>query len=219
VKERVSMRKLIAIAACLAALALAVFAASGAGQAAVGTVKVALFAKNAGKLNGLKASKTPRPGRLLPLGRDGRFPASVVPAAVGPAGSAGDQGPQGPKGDKGDPGLKGPKGDPGLQGAKGDNGDTGEPGAPGLDGATGYQVVAGNPVTVAPGQHTYSNAYCPGGTRAIGGGFSTPLSFTADASRPGVDANGVSWGWVSGGKNVDNHAGTVTPYAICAKDS
>jgi hypothetical protein len=53
----------------------------------------ALFAANADKVDGFHASRVPRANRLLPLGRNGKFPASVVPA--GPQGPQGIQGPQG----------------------------------------------------------------------------------------------------------------------------
>jgi hypothetical protein len=65
----------------IAVLALLV-AASGvsAVSAATHAVRLALFATNAGAVNGVKASKTPRPGRLVPLNSAGRFPRSVIPA-------------------------------------------------------------------------------------------------------------------------------------------
>jgi hypothetical protein len=72
---------------------VAVLGATLAGEAAMGAVRVALFAQDSGKVNGLRASKKPKPGRLLPLGKNGKFPASVVPAIAGPAGSKGDPGP------------------------------------------------------------------------------------------------------------------------------
>ena len=59
-------------------------------------MKVALFARNAGKVDGLDASRTPRPNRLLALGADGKFPASAIPAISGPAGPPGPVGPRGP---------------------------------------------------------------------------------------------------------------------------
>lgn len=65
-----------------------------------GYAKTAGFAKladNAAAVNGIRAAKTPQPGKLLPLGADGKLPASI--GAVGPAG------PTGPKGDTGAPGL------------------------------------------------------------------------------------------------------------------
>jgi hypothetical protein len=84
----------------LTAAGLAALAASPAGGAVAGVVRHALFADNAGKVGGLRASATPKPGRLLALGANGKFPSSVVPPAAGPAGP---RGPAGPKGDKGDP--------------------------------------------------------------------------------------------------------------------
>jgi len=50
------------------------FAAAG-----VKAVKRALFAKNAGKVDGLKASRTPKAGQLLALNKTAHFPASVIP--------------------------------------------------------------------------------------------------------------------------------------------
>ena len=63
----------------VSAVILAVLGASPVGEAAGDAVRVALFAKNAGKVNGIKAARTPKAGRLLALGADGTFPASVVP--------------------------------------------------------------------------------------------------------------------------------------------
>ena len=59
-------------------------AASPAGGAAGRSIVA--FARNAGAVNGIKASRTPRPGRLVPLGRNAKLPASVVPTAGAPAG-------------------------------------------------------------------------------------------------------------------------------------
>jgi hypothetical protein len=203
---------------------------------------VALFSKNSGKLNGLAASKTPKPGRLLPLGRNGRFPTSVVPRAIGPVGPKGSPGPQGPKGatsdavglpgqngdlgaqgatgdpglqgTTGDTGLKGTTGDPGLKGPKGDKGDQGELGAPGPGGAGGYQVVVGAIFTLAPAQESATYLSCPAGKVPIGGGISTALAFVETVSHP-FTLNS----WMVGGRNVDNHSGTYTPYTICANPS
>jgi len=55
-------------------------------NAIVPFAKQAGFAKNAGAVNGIKASKLPRPGSLVPLGKDGKFPQSVGQA--GPPGPA-----------------------------------------------------------------------------------------------------------------------------------
>jgi hypothetical protein len=61
-----------------AALVVALLGATPLGNAAVGVVKRALFANNAGAVNKIKASTTPTPGKLLPLGSDGKLPASVI---------------------------------------------------------------------------------------------------------------------------------------------
>src|SRR5204863_4686143 len=74
--RRVSMKKSIAVAVSLVALTFVVLGVSQAGGGVVGGVRVALFAKNSGKVNGLQASKAPRPGRLVPLGKNGKFPRS-----------------------------------------------------------------------------------------------------------------------------------------------
>lgn len=78
-------------------------------QAGASAVRRALFASDSGAVNGIKASKTPKPGRLLALNRDGKFPASVVPAgARGAKGETGAGGPQGPAGATGAQGPAGP---------------------------------------------------------------------------------------------------------------
>ncbi len=106
------MRKARTVAALAgAALALAALAASPAGGAA--RRSIAAFATNAGAVNGIKASRSPKPGRLVPLGRNAKLPASVVPTARGPRGATGTAGPagsQGPAGPQGAPGATGPAG-------------------------------------------------------------------------------------------------------------
>jgi len=94
-----------------AALALAALATSPAGGAARRTI--AAFAANAGAVNGIKASRSPKPGRLVPLGRNAKLPPSVVPTvrgARGAPGAIGPAGPQGPAGAQGPPGATGPAG-------------------------------------------------------------------------------------------------------------
>ena len=72
------------MAVALSACAL-VIAATGVTPAdGVRSVKRALYAQNAGSVNGIKASRSPKPRRLVPLGSDGRFPASVLRSVRGP---------------------------------------------------------------------------------------------------------------------------------------
>jgi hypothetical protein len=111
------VRKRVSVVLGVSAVIVATLGATGVGEAASDAVRVALFAKNAGMVNGIKAARTPKAGRLLALGADGRFPPSVVPPAPpgskGPAGAQGPEGPAGPVGPAGPPGPQGEKGDPG----------------------------------------------------------------------------------------------------------
>ncbi len=100
-----------------AVLAVTVLAATPAGGAAGRSI--AAFAINAGAVNGIKASRAPKAGRLVPLGRNAKLPASVVPTlkrARGPAGPPGPPGPQGLAGPQGSIGVPGPPGPPGTAG-------------------------------------------------------------------------------------------------------
>jgi hypothetical protein len=114
------------------ALTLTAVAASPAGGAA--RRSIAAFASNAGAVNGIKASRTPKPGRLVPLGRSGKFPRSVVPTIRGPRGATGAPGPVGPHGPAGPAGPAGPQGPQGATGPAG-------PGAAKLS----YDVPANTP--------------------------------------------------------------------------
>jgi hypothetical protein len=94
------------------ALVVALLGATPLGHAAgAAAAKVVPFAKrsgyaaNAGAVDGISAARTPRAGLLVPLGPDGKLPASVAPA--GPQGLPGPVGPPGPQGAQGDPGLSG----------------------------------------------------------------------------------------------------------------
>ena len=112
------MRPSLVFALCLTLAALSL---SPAGEAARRTVKS--FAQNAGAVNGIKASRSPKPGRLVPLGRNAKLPASVIPlrglrGATGRQGPAGPAGAAGPVGPAGPPGVAGPAGAPGPGAAR-----------------------------------------------------------------------------------------------------
>jgi hypothetical protein len=141
------------------ALVVALFGATPLGHAVVSAVpplathaKTADYARNAGAVNGIKASKRPRTGWLVPLGKGGKFPASV--GVAGPAGAQGPAGPAGPAGPKGD------------AGAKGVSGPSGPGGPPGI---SGYQIIDAvsnyDTVTIKS-----ALASCPAGKKLIGGG-------------------------------------------------
>ncbi|MFN8222609.1 MAG: hypothetical protein U0R50_05090 [Gaiellales bacterium] len=103
--------------------------------------KSAGTAKNALAVNGIKASRKPKPGYLVPLGPDGLFPSSL--GQVGPPGAKGDTGERGERGDKGD------KGDPGL---------------------AGVQIVTASSANDNLGGLKEATASCPSGKKVIGGG-------------------------------------------------
>jgi hypothetical protein len=115
--------RLLALLLCAAGLLLAALSLSPVGDAARRTV--AAYAHNSGAVNGIKASRTPRPGRLVPLGRNAKLPASVLPlqrgqrGALGPAGPSGPSGPAGPAGPVGPVGAAGPSGPVGPAGPPG----------------------------------------------------------------------------------------------------
>jgi hypothetical protein len=82
--------------------ALALGVAGGPAQAATKKKK----AINATAVNGLRASKKPKPGQLVALDKNGKFPASVFPTgALQQLLTAGPQGAPGPAGPKGDTGT------------------------------------------------------------------------------------------------------------------
>jgi len=229
------------LAIALAALVVGVLGWAGLGSAAVSAVRVA-FARNAGAVDGISASRSRKAGQLLPLGRNGKFPLSAIPVGTqivlegprgdrgpkgdpgprgpqGPAGQTGPQGPQGPEGSGGVPGVKGdqgPKGDQGIQGIQGLKGDKGNTGPAGV---SGYKVVVGS------GNFGTDTASCDSGTVAIGGGGvvsgADQGGVVLKSSQPTLDGDGKGTGWKA--TAVDTDAGgsdwTVTAYAICATAS
>ena len=108
-------------ATIIATIAL-VLAAAPAGVAANGWVKRALFARNAGAVDGISASRVPHKGNLIVLPATGRLPASILPARIG--------------------GPRGPAGPPGAAGADGTDG----------SGATAVVANAGAAVSVGAAQ-------------------------------------------------------------------
>jgi hypothetical protein len=142
------MRHHLPLAFSAAALVVAVMGVTPYAEAH--GIAHALFAHNADRVDGFHASRTPRAGRLLPLGSNKKFPASVVPP--GPAGPIGPAGPEGPTGAQGSPGVDGAQGFQGPAGADGatgpegpagPEGPQGPPGADGANGATGPEGAAG----------------------------------------------------------------------------
>jgi len=161
----------LSIVLATTALIIALCGSTPVGQAVVSAVsplaahaRTADYATNAGAVNGIRASKQSRPGLLLPLGPDGKFPASV--------GLTGPGGPQGPKGDKGEQGASGPAGPKGVTGPKGPAGSAGERGSagpPGPSGISGWQYVTKELIVAHDHPGTWQ-VYCPSGKKALGCG-------------------------------------------------
>jgi hypothetical protein len=166
----------------------------------------ARFADNANKVNNYRASIHPTPNTLLPLGPDGRFPASVLP--TGGSGGAATQGPAGPAG------PAGPTGKSGLN-------------SPGV-----VSIVFHANGTSADPQAGPAEATCPVGAKVLGGGFND-LTRTAldpardgsvdevDESEPFANADGTS-GWRVRIVNVPPAGGAPATiffqaYAICGQ--
>ena len=165
------MKKRLPLVLSITALAVAVLGSTPIGHA-VGS-RVPPFAKKAGYANragnatavhGIKAAKRPRPGFLVPLGADGRFPASV--------------------------GQSGPAGARGSRGATGAGGPTGAPGSPGV---SGYQIVHSISAFDSVDEKSVLVS-CPVGKKALGGGGAAIAATTAlQASYPVTVGGAPSW--------------------------
>ena len=68
-------------ATVIATIAL-LFAVAPVGEAASGWVKRALYARNAGSVDGIRASRTPHKGKLIALPASGKLPKSILPASL-----------------------------------------------------------------------------------------------------------------------------------------
>ena len=100
------MRSRLPLVLSSMALVIAIFGSTPFGRAAIATAVplakrayLADTAKNAIKVDNIKASRTPTPGMLLPLDASGKLPESI--GAVGPKGDKGDKGDKGKTGDSG----------------------------------------------------------------------------------------------------------------------
>jgi hypothetical protein len=195
---------------------------TGLGEAAGNALQVA-FARNAGAVDGISASRTRKAGNLLPLGRNGKFPLGAIPTGTvvvpeGPPGKKGDPGPQGPQGPAGPPGPKGDQGAPGINGTVGPTGPAGQSGPPGQQGNPGPQGpsgMSGYEVAVGSGGSPADTATCPNGKTAVGGGAKLSgdvASVALQSSSP----TGDHTGWQVTAVDVGSSGGyTITAYAVC----
>ncbi len=211
------------------ALAVAVFGSTPVGHAVGSAVtpfakhaKRADYATNAGAVNGIRASKLPRAGQLLPLGKDGKFPASV--GLAGPAGPAGPQGPKGDKGEHGAPGPIGPKGATGPKGSTGPArpaGPAGPAGPRGPSGISGWEYRTngfgippkddGVRATVGTGQ-----VDCTDGKRALGGGVAVVNPHYLVRVLQTAPAGAEATGWVATVSNENPTSWNAYVWVMCA---
>ena len=73
------MKRRLPIILSVTALVIAVAGITPIGQADRDAADVVRFARNSDKVDGLHASRTPKPGRLLALNSSRKFPTSVLP--------------------------------------------------------------------------------------------------------------------------------------------
>jgi hypothetical protein len=76
------MKRRLPIILSVTALVVAFAGITPLGQAARDAADVVRFARNADKVDGLHASRTPKAGRLLALNASRKFPASVLPTGT-----------------------------------------------------------------------------------------------------------------------------------------
>ena len=77
------MKRRFPIILSVTALVIAVAGITPLGEAAREATQVVRFARNADKVDGIHASKSPKPGRLLALNSARKFPASVMSGLSG----------------------------------------------------------------------------------------------------------------------------------------
>jgi hypothetical protein len=114
------------------------------------------------------------------------------------------------RGQQGPVGLQGPKGDGGERGPAGPTGPKGDPGVSGYQQVNAVSAFDSSPSKAA-------TAYCPAGTKVIGGGAFVnatggPVAVQSSVPLPGGD------GWGVTAYESSAHAGTWNVYAraICA---
>ena len=201
------MKNRLPIILSATALVIAALGSTPVGHAALDAVP---FARNADRVDGINASKTPKAGYLLPLGKNKVFPASVLPKGL--------QGSQGPQGPAGPAGARGEQGPPGPQGTSGLAGPAGAPGAPGAPGVSGLVYVDAYSAFDATNRKSVT-VQCPAGKKVIGGGAST-VAVDPDAPLAIVDSaplNALNH-WYAQAKESAPHGGNwrVVAIALCA---
>jgi hypothetical protein len=99
-------------------------------------------------------------------------------------------------------GPQGPKGDPGVAGAAG---------TPGI---SGYQIVHGDVVSIAPGQFGVAFADCPAGKKVLGGGGGSEGSAPITLLQPYMNHD-----WAMAARNDGPIPESIAATAYCANVS
>jgi hypothetical protein len=135
---------------------------------------------------------------------------TAMSSLAGQRGPAGPQGETGATGAKGEPGPAGPKGETGPAGPQGASGPAGPSGVSGWE----YRVSEG--VYLPSGVSNPTQANCPVGKKALGGGASATYAnaYVID-SAPTDDGTG----WVVRSRNTSPVPATVYAWVICANVS
>jgi hypothetical protein len=221
------MRRHLPLSLALAALVVGVLGWTGLGEAAANVVKVA-FAKNAGSVDGISASRTRKPGHLLPLGKNGKFPLGAIPQGTqivleGPKGDKGDKGATGAEGPAGPPGPQGAQGATGLNGVAGPPGPQGVQGIPGIQGLKGDKGDTGPPgmsgyvVEVGAGALGADTATCQDGKKVVGGGGDVggPDSGTVALRSSHPTGDNTGWTVTAFQTAASGTDWKVTAYSVC----
>lgn len=155
------MRHKWMIASAIAVLAVVGLVAASLGSSTPSKAKPPV-AVNADRVDGLHASRTPKAGALVALGKNAKLPVSVIPQLAGSMGPKGDTGPAGPIG------ATGPRGETGATGATGAQGPQGPQGPKGDRAVSAYAYVVPpevslqtDPILVAARSHNFDSVTSP----------------------------------------------------------
>jgi hypothetical protein len=233
------MRRRLPIGLGIAALVIAALGFTSLGQASklARPVSRALYANNAGAVNGFHASRTPKANSLLVLTAKGKVPDRALPdISIEIPGPPGPQGAQGPQGPAGPAGAAGPAGPSGPQGPMGPSGPAGQPGAAGPAGPGISDIGAPISNSTDSNDENQKSAvvFCPEGKRMITGGARiTPSTgrVTITSSVPFLSSGSSGWSATANElvaqastdpdptpvNEPDGFEWSLTVYAVCAK--
>lgn len=164
-------------------------------------------------------SRHATPGPPGPVGPEGE---AGPPGPRGDAGPSGAAGPAGAPGPTGVPGPEGPQGDDGPPGPPGPPGPDGDVGPPGRDGARGvrdYEVIVGDPLTLAAGRWAmFDTPACGAGRVALSAGLRESGLDVTTAAPAGI-VDGIPQYWYLEVRNATDVTVTSAAYTVCVAAS